>query len=146
MCITNNTKQIPPALWATGGLAMSLFPLSRQSIQPLPLLGGGVYPSPYPLPWTWTGRPPRCQTALLGTRWPQEGLRCSKMASKMAQDSRRWCKIASDMPPRGSKRATRRPQVLSEPPRDPPRRPKSFQNLREINDFGLPASSLPMRS
>ena len=117
---------------------MSLFPLSRQAIQPLlPLLGGGVYPSPYPLPWTWTEGAARGWSAQDGPRWLQEGLQCSKMASKMGQGSRRWCKIASDMPPRGPKRATRRPQVLSEPPRGPQRKPKSFQNLRKINDFGL---------
>ena len=68
------------------------------------------------------------------------------MASKMAQDSSRWLKIASDTHPRGLKTAPRRFQVPSEPSKDPPKRPKWLQNLRKINVFCLLAFSLPMGS
>ena len=80
-----------------------IFPSSN----PLLPLRGGVYPSPYPLPWTWRGGFARCQTVLFGPRWLPEGLRALKMASKMAQD--------------GSQRA-------SESPRQPPRRLKMAQD------------------
>ena len=53
------------------------------------------------------------------------------MASKMAQDTSRRLKIASDMPPRGSTTAPRRFQVLFEPSRAPPKMPKSFKNLKK---------------
>ena len=107
--------------------------------------GGKLDPSPYPLPWTWTGGFARGWSVQDGPRWLQEGLRCSKMASKMAQDSRRWFKTASDMPPRGPKRATRRIQVLLETPQDLPEKPTSFTHLRNISDVCLLAFSLPMR-
>ena len=67
------------------------------------------------------------------------------MASKIAQDSPTWLKIANNMPPGGPKRATGRIQVLLETPQDPPEKPKSFKNLKEINGFGLLAFSLSMR-
>ena len=67
------------------------------------------------------------------------------MASKMPQDRARSLKITSIMPPRGLKKATRRFQVLSETFQDPPKSPKSFKNLRNIDEFGLLAVSLPMR-
>ena len=68
------------------------------------------------------------------------------MASKMAQDSARWLNMTSIMPPRGPKRATRRLHVLWEPPQDPPKSPKSFKNLRKINDFCILAFSHPIGS
>ena len=77
--------------------------------------------------------------------WLQDGLREPKMASKIAQDSPTWLKIANNMPPRGPKRATRRIQVLLETPQDLPEKPKSFKNLKKINDVCLLAFSLPMR-
>ena len=83
--------------------------------------GGKLDPSPYPLPWTWTGGFARGWSVQDGPRWLQEGLREPKMASKMAQDSSRWLKIASDTHPRGLKTAPRRFQVPSEPSKDPPR-------------------------
>ena len=49
--------------------------------------GGCLDPSPYPLPWTWTGPVASGQSVQDGPRWLQEGLRESKIASKMAQDS-----------------------------------------------------------
>ena len=66
------------------------------------------------------------------------------MASKMAQDSPTWLKIANDMPPRGSKTALRRLHVAKEPPKEAPERPKSFKHLKKNNMFGLLAFSLPM--
>ena len=57
------------------------------------------------------------------------------MASKIAQDSPTWLKIASDVPPKGPEKATRRIQVLLETPQDLPEKPKSFQYLKKINDF-----------
>ena len=68
------------------------------------------------------------------------------MASKMAQHTSRWLKIASDTHPRGSKTAPRQLQVPPEPSKDPPKRPKWLQNLREINVVCLLAFSLPMGS
>eukprot|EP00959_Pyramimonas_sp_CCMP1952_P049100 1025638-Pyramimonas_sp.AAC.1 len=62
------TEQVSPALWATGGVAMSLFPLSRQRIQPLaPLLGGRVHPFPTP-PLDLDGG---CRGELERPRWPK---------------------------------------------------------------------------
>ena len=68
-------------------------PLGREwfSSHPLPSnpllpLRGGVYPSPYPLPWTWRGPVAGRWSAQDGPRWLQEGLRALKMASKIAQD------------------------------------------------------------
>ena len=66
------------------------------------------------------------------------------MASKIAQDSPTWLKIAHNMPPRGSKTAPRRLQVAKEPPKEAPERPTSFNNLTNINVFGLLAFSLLM--
>ena len=66
------------------------------------------------------------------------------MASKMAQDSPTWLKIAPNIPPRGPKTAPRRLQEAKEPPKEAPERPKSFKNLKKINVFGLLAFSLPM--
>ena len=66
------------------------------------------------------------------------------MTSKMAQDSPTWLKIANDMPPRSSKTALRRLQVVKEPHKEAPERPKSIKNLKDINVFGLLAFSLPM--
>ena len=45
------------------------------------------------------------QGAQDGPRWLQEGLRELKMASKIAQDSSKWRKIASNIHPRGHKTA-----------------------------------------
>ena len=66
------------------------------------------------------------------------------MTSKMAQDSPTWLKIANDMPPRGSKTASRRLQEAKEPPKEAPKRQKSFQNLKKMYVFCLLAYSLPM--
>ena len=115
------------------------------SLSLLPLLGGGVYLSPYPLPWTWTGGAASHQTVLFLSRWLQEGVRCSRMAPKMPQYSTRSLKMTSIMPPRGTKRATRRFQVLLDTPQDLPEKPKSFKNQKKITDFCLLAFSLPMR-
>eukprot|EP00959_Pyramimonas_sp_CCMP1952_P374581 7844848-Pyramimonas_sp.AAC.1 len=71
------------------------------------------------------------------------GLRCSKMASKMAQDSERSLKMSSIMPPRGPKSITRRILELSQTSQDPSNNPKSFKNLKKMHDFGLLAVSLP---
>ncbi len=86
-----------------------------------------------------------CQGVLFGPRWPQEGLREPKMAFKIARDSPTWLEIANSMRPRGPKRATRRSQVFLETSQDLPEKPKSFKNLKKINDFGLLALSPPMR-
>ena len=134
----------PPALWATGGLTMSFFPLPKS---PLPLRGG-VYPSPYPLPWTWTGpvasrqrvlfsligraifdtphedRGPRGGADILYTpsfdrpppRWPQEALQGSQEASKRAPRGRYEA-------PRGPQDA---PRGLQEASQEGPKRLKSL--------------------
>ena len=86
----------------------------------------------------------RWQMVLFGPRWLQEGLRERKMASRMAEDSDRWVKIASDTRPRGIKTAPRRFQVPAEPSKDLPKTPKCFQYLKKINVFRLLAFSLPM--
>ena len=54
--------------------------------------------------------------------------RCRKMASKIARDSPTWPKIAHNIPPRGFNIAPRLLQVATEPPRDTPEMPKTFQN------------------
>ena len=41
--------------------------------------------------------------------------------------------------------AIRWPEVAAEPPKHAPEKPKSFKNLKKINDFGLLALSPPMR-
>ena len=89
--------------------------------------GGSLDPSPYPLPWVWTGGGASGQSVQDGPRWLQEGLREPKMASKMAQYTSRRLKIAFDMHPRGSKTAPRRFQVPSEPSEDHPKRPNGSQ-------------------
>ena len=63
---------------------------------------------------------------------------------RWASEASTWLKIAHNLPPRGSKTASRRLQEAKEPPKEAPERPKSFKNLKEINDFGLLAFSLPM--
>ena len=68
-----------------------------------------------------------------------------KVASKIAQDSTTWLSIANSMPPRGPKKATRRIQALFGTPQDSPEKPKSFNNLKDINGDYLHAFSLPMR-
>ena len=77
-------------------------------------------------------------------RWLQEGLREPQMASKIAQDSPTWLKIAHSIPPRGFKIAPIRLQVAKEPPKEAPERPNSFQNLEKIGVLRLLAFSLPM--
>ena len=67
-----------------------------------------------------------------------------KMASKMAQDTSRWVKIASDIPPRGPKTAPRRIQVPFEPSTAPSKMPKPFKSLGKISVVGILAFSLPM--
>ena len=117
---------------------MSFFPLPKT---PLPLSGRGLrLPLPPPLDLDGGFRE-RSE----GPRWLQEGLREPKIASKIAQDSPTWLKMTSIMPPRGPKRATRRFQVLLDTPQDLPEKPKSYNNLRKINDCCLLAFSLPMR-
>ena len=79
--------------------------------------GGKLDPSPYPLPWTWTGRFAGSWSVQDGPRRLQEGLREPKMTSKMPQDSLRCLKMASKMlqeaprsPQDGSKRASESPR------------------------------------
>ena len=67
------------------------------------------------------------------------------MASKIAQDNPTWLKIAHNMPPRGSKTASRRLQVAKEPPKESPERQTSFKNQKKFNCVCLPAFSLLMR-
>ena len=43
--------------------------------------GGKLDPSPYPLPWTWTGGFASGQSVQDGPRWPQEGPRELKSSS-----------------------------------------------------------------
>ena len=86
----------------------------------------------------------RCQTVLFGPRWLPEGLRALKMASKMAQDSPTWFKIANDMLPRGSKTASRRLQEAKEPPKEAPERPTSFKDIEKVNVVGPLTFSLRM--
>ena len=110
----------------------------------LPLLGGGVYPSPILPPLGLDGAP---RDRFERPRWLKmapRGAPSRKMASKMAQDTSRWVKIASDIPPRGPKTAPRRIQVPFEPSTAPSKMPKPFKSLREINVFGILAFSLPM--
>ena len=57
------------------------------------------------------------------------------MASKMAQDSPRWLKMASSMPPRGPKTAPRRLQLATEPPNGTLKRPKSVKNSQLLNVY-----------
>ena len=127
----------PTSPLGAGGLGRFLFQ------PPAFPCSGGLPPPP---PCVWTGFPAMCQRVLFGPRWLQEGLRERKMASKMAQDSGRRVKIASDTRPRGLKTAPRRFQVPSEASKDPPKRPKSFKNLKKINVFCLLAFSPPMGS
>ena len=116
-------------------------PLGREWLSEIP------FPTPflpYPLPWTWTGGAAGRQSAQDGLDWLQAGLSEPKMASKMAQDSPTWLKIAHNLPPRGSKTASRRLQVVKEPPKETPERPKSLKHLKKNNVFGLLAFSLLM--
>ena len=108
-------------------------PLGRRWFRAFPLptpffpFGEGFPPPPYPLPWTWTGPVATHWSVQDGPRWLQEGLREPKMASKIAQDSPTWLKIAHHMPPRGSNTASKRLQEAKEPPKEAPERPKSFK-------------------
>ena len=117
-----------------------IFPFSN----PLFPHRGRVYPSPYPLPWTWREGSASGQGSLFGPRWLQEGLREPKIASKIDQDSPTWLKIAHNMPPTGSNTAPRRLQVVKEPPEEAPEKPKSFKKHMKINVFGHLAFSLLM--
>eukprot|EP00959_Pyramimonas_sp_CCMP1952_P160918 3365051-Pyramimonas_sp.AAC.1 len=106
---TQGTRRprIPPALWA------EVLPDTHPTLPSLGLGGGG----------------PKGSRALVGPRWLQEGLRERKMASKMAQDSSRWLKIASDTHQEGLKAAPRRIHVPIEPSTAPPKMPSSFKSL-----------------
>ena len=85
---------LPPPPPSSALLHNPTSPLGREwfsspifpSSNPLLPLRGGVYPSPYPLPWTWRGPVAGRWSAQDGPRWLQEGLRALKMASKIAQD------------------------------------------------------------
>ena len=66
------------------------------------------------------------------------------MASKIAQDSPTWFKIANDMLPRGAKTASRRLQEAKEPPKEALERPKSFKHQKKITELCLLVFSLPM--
>ena len=55
------------------------------------------------------------------------------MAFKIARDSSRCFKIAANMPPRALKTAQGRFQVTSEPPKEAPKRPKSFKTIVLVN-------------
>ena len=63
------------------------------------------------------------------------GPRDPRIASKMAQDSSIWLKIAFDMHPRGLKTAPRRFQVSSVVSKDPPQEDDTFQAPKENNCF-----------
>ena len=105
---------------------------------------GGLDPSPYPLPWTWTGGAASGQSAQDGPRWLQEGLGEPKMTSKMAQDSPRCLKMASKMlqeAPRPLQDGSKWPRSL---PKEAPKRPISFNNQKKPNVFCLLAFSLSM--
>ena len=86
--------------------------------------GGGLDPSPYPLPWTWTGRFATRWSAQDGPRRLQERLGEPKMSSKMAQDSLRCVKMA----PKMVQEAPRQFQDDSKRPNSLPRRPPRGQN------------------
>ena len=88
--------------------------------------GGCLDPSPNPLPWTWTGGAARRQIVQDGLRRLQEGLRKTKMASKIAQDSPTRLTIVNDMPPRSSKTALRRLQEAKEPRKEAPERRRNL--------------------
>ena len=95
----------------------------------LPLLGGGVYPLPLHSPMGLDGAP---REALERPRWPKiapRGSQGRKMASEIAQDTSRWVKIASDIPPKGPKAAPRRIQVPFEPSTAPSKRHTSIKHL-----------------
>ena len=103
-------------------------PLGREWLSEIP------FPTPFfPLipPLDLDGGAAGRQSAQDGLDWLQAGLSEPKMASKMAQDSPTWLKIAHNLPPRGSKTASRRLQVVKEPPKETPERPNSFKNLRK---------------
>ena len=68
------------------------------------------------------------------------------MASKIVQDSPRWFKIAFNMPPRALNTAPGRLQVPSEPPKEAPKRPKSFKTIVVFNVVCILAFSRPMGS
>ena len=101
---------------------------------------------PTPSPWTWTGRPARCQRVRFGPRWLQEGLQELKMASKMLQDIPGWFKIAINMHPRALETAPGRLQVPFELSIEAPKRPKSFKSLVFFYGFCILAVSRPMGS
>ena len=65
------------------------------------------------------------------------------MASKMVQDSARCLKMASKMLQETPRPLQDGPWPRSLP-KEAPKRPKSFKHLKKINDFCLPAFSLPM--
>ena len=126
----------PASPLGVGGLERCFFHL------PLFPFGEGFPLPPYPLSWTWTGRFARCEGVLFGSRWLQEGLREPKMTSKMAQDSRRWLKLASDVleeVPRPLQDVSRWPQIL---PQEAAKMRKSLKHLKRINEFCLLAYSL----
>ena len=110
---------------------------------PSPARGRGL---PLPLPPTLgLGGAPRDR--LERPRWLKmapRGAPSRKMASKMAQDTSIWVKIASDIPPRGPKTAPRRIQVPFEPSTAPSKMPKPVKCLGEVNVLGILAFSLPM--
>ena len=91
--------------------------------------GEGFTPSPYPLPWAWTGPVGRRQSVQDGPGRLQEGSREAKMASKIAQDSPTWFKIVFNPPPRALKTAPGRLQVPSELPKEALKRQKSFKHI-----------------
>ena len=123
---------VPPALWATGGLVMSPFPLSRQAIQPLlPLLGGGVFPLPLP-PSPGPGRGGREVAegpfSLLGRvffdtphrdRGPPRGDGTVRPPS-FDRPHPRWLQEALEVSQEASKRAPRAPQEAPRWPQDGP--------------------------
>ena len=96
---------------------------------------GCLDPSPYPLPWTWTGPLAGRQSAQDGPGRLQEGSREAKMASKIAQDSPTWFEIVFNSPPRALKIAPGRLQVPSEPPQEASKMPKTFKNIVFLQCF-----------
>ena len=139
--VPNTYDPVPPAFLGREWLRSHPFPFFQPPSSP----SGRGLPLPRPLPLDLDGGFARWQRALFGPRWLQEGLREPKIASKIAQESPTWLKIAHNMPPRGSNTAPKRLQVAKEPPEEAPERPTSIKSQRKLNVFVcLLIFSLPM--
>ena len=91
--------------------------------------GGKLDPSPYPLPWAWTGPVARGWSVQDGPGWLQEGLREPKMASKMAQDTPRSLKMAPNMLQEVSRSLQDGSKWARSLPNRPPRRPNPSKTM-----------------